>query len=247
MSSHEHLIHENDSAIETFDSDTDLDVSAKNLLIQHIENPKTMKKTSDSIYIYELFALSVFDFSIDIDFEIYTIDIETVIQFSVTKSKQKMQLSSFHDFALRNISFNWSRFCTSSINRRIFSISIFTIIVSNVTFDFIEIVKIVDIENIEFCEREQSFCFIDNFVSILNEISNIDFYEKKQFFCFVDFSVSISVDVISMSEHNDFYEKKQFCFFVDTVDIVDITIIIDVIVNIDAFTLTADMIKKKKI
>ena len=110
----EHLINENDFVIETFDFDIELNSSSKNSSIQHIENSETMKKifvsvfdfAFDSIYIYELFAFSVFDFSIDIDFDIYTIDIETIIQFLVISARRKMQLSSFRDFALRNISFN---------------------------------------------------------------------------------------------------------------------------------------------
>ena len=72
--------------------------------------------------------------------------------------------------------------------------------------------------NIEFCEREQSFCSVDYFV------------------------VSASIECI-VSKHSDFYEKEQFCFSVDvdTDDIVDV-----VVTRIDALTLTADMIKKKK-
>ena len=104
-SSHEHFINENDSIIEIFDSDTRIDASSKNFSIQHIENSETKKKISDSIYIYELFVLSVFDLSIDIDFDIYTID-TSVIQFSVASLRRKMQLSSFRDLALRNISFD---------------------------------------------------------------------------------------------------------------------------------------------
>ena len=108
--------------------------------------------------------------------------------------------------------------------------------------------------NIEFCEREQSFCFlvdviniiIEDFVFAFIEILNIDLFQKKQSlsFCFVDIIVSISVERV-LSEHNDFYERKQFCFSVD--DIVNIDDIVAVVVmNIDAFTLIVDMIKKKK-
>ena len=225
----EHLIHKNDFIIETFDFDIALNVFSKNSSIQHIENSETIKK--NSIYIYELFALFVFDFSIDIDFEIYTTDsvileiTYSIIQFFVTSFKRKMQLLSFRDFALRNISFDWNR-SIFFIDRRTFSIFI-CIIVSNVTFDSIEIVKIVDIENIEFCEKEQSFCFfvdviniiIDNFVSTFIEISDIDFYEKKQFFCFIEFFVSISIECV-VNENTNFYKKKQFCFFVDMIDVI---------------------------
>ena len=140
-----------------------------------------MKKISDSIYIYEFFAFFVFDFNIDIDFDIYTIDIETIIQRFVITFKRKMQLSSFRDFALRNISFNWNRSNINSIDCHIFSISI-CIIVSNVTFDFIEIANIENTVNTNFCEKKQFFCFVDIFVSIFIEISNINFYEKKSVF-----------------------------------------------------------------
>ena len=148
-SSLEHFTKQNNFVIETFDSDIELDAYSKNQLIQHIENLKTLKK--NSIYIYKLFALFVFDLIIDIDFEIYTIDIETIIQTSIASFRRKMQLSSFRDFALRNISFDWNRSNINFIDRRTFLISIciivssVTFIVSNVTIDFIEIAKIVEI------------------------------------------------------------------------------------------------------
>ena len=105
MSSLKHLMNMNDFDIETFDFDFAMNAFLKNSSSQHIENSKTMKKISDSICIYLLFALLVFDFSIAIDFEIYTVD-TSVIQFSVILSRRKLQLSSFRDLALRNISFD---------------------------------------------------------------------------------------------------------------------------------------------
>ena len=191
--SHEHFISENDFATQIFDSDIEIDAFSKNSLIQHIENSKTLKK--NSIYIYELFAFSVFDFNIDIDFDIYTID-TSIIQSSITSSRRKMQLSSFRDFALRNISFDWNRSNIDSIGRRTFSIFI-CITVSDV-FSIISNVIFIEIADIEFCEKKQSFCFID---------------------C----SVSLFIDCV-VSEHSDFYEKKQFCFFVDVDDTVDIVV-----------------------
>ena len=123
MSSLKHLMNMNDFAIETFDFDITLDAHSKNSSTQHIENSKTSKK--NSIFIYELSALFAFDLSIDIDIQIYTVDsiiskltysiIETFVMFF----RRKLQLSSFRDFALRNISFDWSRCCTNSINSRI--------------------------------------------------------------------------------------------------------------------------------
>ena len=79
MLSLEHLINENNSAIEAFDSVAEIDTSSKNSLIQHIENSKTLKKNS----ICELFAFFAFD-NIDIDFSVYTSDIEAIIQHFVT-------------------------------------------------------------------------------------------------------------------------------------------------------------------
>ena len=105
MSSLKHLMNMNDSAIETFDSDTAMNASSKNSSIQQIEYLKTTKKTSDSTYIYEFSALFIFDHDIAIDFEIYTVD-TSVIQSSVILSRRKLQLSSFRDLALRNISFD---------------------------------------------------------------------------------------------------------------------------------------------
>ena len=269
MSFFEYFINENDFAIEIFDFDIALNASSKISLIQHIENLKTLKK--NSIYIYEFSALFVFDFSIDIDFEIYTIDsiiITSINQIFVTSSRRKMQLSSFRDFALRNISFDWNRSCTNFIDRRIFSISI-CIFVSNVIFVsniiFVDTVNIefyekkqffcfidifvstfIEIVNIEFCEKKQLCCFIDDFVSISIEISDIDFFEKKQSmsFCLVESFVSVFIESV-VSENIDFYEKKQSCFSVD--DIVDIDEIDNVVVTrIDALALIVDMIKKKK-
>ena len=100
MSSFKHFMNMNDFAIEIFDSDIVLNAISKNSSIQQIENSETMKKTSDSIYIYEFFAFFIFDLSIDIDFEIYIIDIETVIQFFVASFK------SFRDITLRYESFD---------------------------------------------------------------------------------------------------------------------------------------------
>ena len=90
MSSLEHLINENDFAIETFDIDIEMNASLKNSLIQKIENFEISKK--NSIYIYELFALSIFNLNIDIDFDFYIIDIET-IKFLVMSFYVKKQTS----------------------------------------------------------------------------------------------------------------------------------------------------------
>ena len=79
----EHFINENNFAIETFDFVTEINTFSKNSLIQHIEHSETLKK--NSIYI-EFFAFFAFDFNIDIDFEIYTIN-------SIT-------YSNIHSFAL---------------------------------------------------------------------------------------------------------------------------------------------------
>ena len=161
MSSLKHLTDMNNSAIETFDSDIAMSAFLKNSSIQQIEDPETMKKTSDSIYIYELFALSVFDPSIDINFEIYTIDIEAVIQSSVAS------LRSFRDFALRHNSFDWNRCSTNFIGSRTSvsictSTSAVTSITSDVILDSIETVDTVDTD---FYEGEQSLCFsVDDIV-----------------------------------------------------------------------------------
>ena len=103
MSFFKHLMNMNDFDIETFDFDIAMSAFSKNSSIQHIQNSKTLKK--NSIFIYEFSALSVFD-SIDIDFNAYTIDIETVVQSFVTSFRRKLQLLSFRDLALRNISFD---------------------------------------------------------------------------------------------------------------------------------------------
>ena len=99
--------------------------------------------------------------------------------------------------------------------------------------------------NTEFCEKEQSSCSIDTSVSTSIEIVNIEFCEREQSFCSIDFFVSASIASV-VSEHSDFYERKQFCSSADTVDIVEIICFAVVVVNTDALTLTADMIKKKK-
>ena len=156
MSSLKHFMNMNDFAIEIFDFGIAMNAFSKNSSIQHIENSETLEK--DSIYTYELFALFAFDFSIDIDFEIYTMDIEAVIQRPVAS------LRSFHGLALRHNSFGWSRCSTNSIGSRT-SISIctstsaVTSTTSDVTLDSIEIVKIVNIVDTDFYGGEQSFCF----------------------------------------------------------------------------------------
>ena len=166
MSSLKHLMNMNDFTIETFDFDIAMNASLKNSSSQHIENSKTLKK--NSICIYEFSAFSVFDLSIDIDFEIYTIDIET-------------------------FSFGWSRCCTNSIDFR----NSISICISASTVTSIDAVNIefcekeqfcfinfsvsisVDVistnENIDFYEKKQSFCFRDYIISIaVDFVVNID-------------------------------------------------------------------------
>ena len=112
MSSLKYFMNMNDFAIETFDFDITLNAHSKNSSMQHIDDSKTLKKTFDSIYIYELSALLVFDFKIAIDFEIYTVNSITsnvtysIIEISVTSFRRKLQLSSFRDLTLRNNSFD---------------------------------------------------------------------------------------------------------------------------------------------
>ena len=98
MPSLKHLMNMNDSDIEIFDSDIAMNAFLKNSSIQQTENSETMKKNSALIF-YELSALSAFDLSIDIDFEIYTI-VTSVIQFPAASFR------SFRDLALRHNSFD---------------------------------------------------------------------------------------------------------------------------------------------
>ena len=90
MLSLKHLINENRSATGAFDSTTAIGASSKNSSIQHIEELETLEK--NSIYIYELSAFSAFDLSIDIDFEIYTIN--SVTYSSTHSSASSSSLSS---------------------------------------------------------------------------------------------------------------------------------------------------------
>ncbi|KAG7007188.1 hypothetical protein G7Y79_00011g030860 [Physcia stellaris] len=255
MSSLEHLTNEDNSVIGAFDSDTELGPPSKNPLIQHIEDSETMEKTSvsafdsasDSAYIYELPALPAFDLTIDIDFGTYTTDTEAVIhssiQATVTSPRRKMQLSPFRGLALRNTTFGWSRSISSSIDRRTSSISTCTT-TSDVTVDPIETAKTVDTADTEFCEGEQLSC---STMYPCTTISDTDFYEEEQSSCSIDCFVLASVDVISIvSEHSDFYGGEQFCSPADTVDIVEIICSAVVVVDTDALTLTAGMVKKKK-
>ena len=86
----EHFKNKNNSVIETFDSAIEIVAFSKNSSLLHIENLKTLKK--NSIYVYELFAFFAFDFNIDIDFEIYTIDSEII--YSSTQSSFTSFISS---------------------------------------------------------------------------------------------------------------------------------------------------------
>ena len=257
MSSLKHLTKQNDSTTEAFDSVIEIRASSKNPSIQQIENSKTLRK--NSIYIYEIFALFIFDLSIDIDFDLYIIDIEAIKSHATKQTICELSALSTFDLSIdvdfnffaidiETESFDWSRFCTSSISRCISSVSI-CISVSNVAFitsivTFIDTNVIsIEIMNKNFYERKQSssFCFIDSSVSTSIEIVDIEFCERKQSFCFIDSFVSTSIECV-VSENIDFYERKQFCFSVD--DIVDA--IATVVVYIDALILIADMIKKKK-
>ena len=79
----DYFINENISDIEIFNFVIEIITFSKNLSIHQIEHSKTLKKIS--IYI-EFFAFFAFDFNIDIDFKIYTIDsaiIYSNIQFSI--------------------------------------------------------------------------------------------------------------------------------------------------------------------
>ena len=83
MSFLEYFINENNFVIEIFNFDIKLRAFSKNSSLQHIENSKTLKKN----YVYDFFAFFVFEFNIDIDFEIYTIDSKIIysnIQFLIT-------------------------------------------------------------------------------------------------------------------------------------------------------------------
>ena len=192
MPSLKHIMDMNDPAIEAFDSGTAMNAPLKNPSSQHTADSETLEK--DSICTYELSALSAFD-SIDIDFSAYTIDIDAVNQAPVMLSRRKLQLSPFRDLALRNISFGWSRCCINSIDSRISSISICTSvsnvasIISNVTsVSTVTAIECNTIVNIEFCEREQLFCFsvklsVSSVVECTTE-SNTKFYGEKQSFCF---------------------------------------------------------------
>ena len=249
MPSHEHLTHEDGSAIETFDSDTALGAPSENPLTQHIEDLETLEK--DSVYIYELPAIPAFDLSIDIDFAAYTTDsvvTNSVIQAPVTSPRRKMQLSPFRGLALRNKSFGWSRSSNSSIGRRTSSISTCTTISSDVTLNSIETAKTEDIVDTDCYEGEQLSCSmmypsVPTSIEYITE-SGTNFYEEEQSCCFDKSFVSVSVDCV-VSEHSDFYGGEQYCSPVD--DTVDIDDIVDVIViRTDAHTLTAGMVKKKK-
>ena len=244
--SHEHLTGEDSSATQAFDPDTELGPPSKNPLIQHIEDSETLEK--NPVYIYELPALPAFDLTIDIDFGTYTTDTEAVIQRPVTPPRRKMQLSPFRGLALRNKSFGWSRSCTtSSISRRTSSISTCTT-VSDVTFGSIETAKTQDTVNTEFCEGEQLSCST-MYPSVSHSIeyttgSGTNFYEEEQSCCSDKSVVSASIECI-VSEHSDFYGGEQFCSSVD-VDTDDIVCSAVVVVDTDALTLTAGMVKKKK-
>ena len=170
MSFFKHFMNMNDSVIETFDFDIVMNAFSKNSSIQHIENSKTLKKNSIYIF-YELFAFSVFDFNIDIDFQIYTIDIET-------------------------FSFDWNRCCIDFIEFNIFStsicifVSIVNVIISNVIFE---------IMNAHCYEKKQMFCSTMYFsVSTIIEcttVMNTNFYEEKQF-CFLVDTNAICIVVV---------------------------------------------------
>ena len=76
----EHLTNEDNSATGAFDSATEIVASSKNSSIQQTEHSEALEKDSAHI---ELPALFAFDLSIDIDFEVYTIDSVT---YSSTQS-----------------------------------------------------------------------------------------------------------------------------------------------------------------
>ena len=207
MSFLKHFMNMNDFVIESFDFDIAMNAISKNSSIQQIENSETTKKISvsifidfisDSICIYELFAFFVFDHNIDIDFQIYTIDIET-------------------------FSFDWSRCCINFIDSNIFSISIcifvsiVIVIISNVIF-ISDVIS--EITTIDFYEKKQflSFCFVNisvsTYVDVIFTDENTNFYERKQSFCFRVYIISIAVYIVVVVENID-----AFILIVDLINI----------------------------
>ena len=265
MPSHEHLTEQDGSAIEAFDSDTELGAPSKNSLIQHTEDSETMEKTSvsaltdsasylsDSAYTYELPALPAFDLNIDLDFDFCTIDTETVKPHAKEQTTCELPALStfdlsidvdFNSFAIdtKTESFGWSRSCTSSISRRTSSVSTCTTSIDT---------DVTSIETMDknFYEGEQVLCsWIEPAVSAsieyITETTDKNFYEEEQSSCSVDSFVSASIECV-VSENTNFYGGEQsFCSPVDDI-VIDIAIATAVVVDTDALTLTASMIKKK--
>ena len=204
ISSLKHFMNMNDFAIKTFDSDIAMNTSLKNSSLQHIENSKTLKKNSIHIF-YELFSLSAFDLCIDIDFQIYTIDIET-------------------------FSFDWNRSCNNFIDSRIFSIAI-CVFVSNVVticenIDFYEkkqlfcstryffvstITECITVSNTNFHEKKQFFCFNVDVVVVVENIDAfiliVDLINITMNFVWISF-LNFIENVISKSKHKKLSKMK---------------------------------------
>ena len=195
----ENFTNENNFAIETFDFVIEIDTSSKNSLIQHIEHSKTLKK--NSIYI-ELFALSAFDFNIDIDFEIYIIySIISAITYSSTHSHASF--SSFSSFSSFISSITLQVDETISYHEKKQSSTCFVERIDE--YDKEIIAKIYHaISNYE--KKQSSTCFVDYATSN---------YEKKQFStCFVECHTNSKLQVI---ENTFCYEEKQNICFVNTI------------------------------
>ena len=177
MSSFEHFINENSSAIETFDFDIKINTFCKNSLIQHIENAKTLKIDS----IYELFAFFIFDFSIDIDFEIYTIDLVTysnIQSFSSSISSITLQvIEATSNYEKKQFSTCFVDHATSCYKKKQFSTCFVEWTTSKKNRKNVY-------HTISNYEREQfSTCFVDYIISC---------YEKKQIICFANIVNTIS-------------------------------------------------------
>ena len=266
ISSLEHLTEQDDSTAEAFDSTTATGESLKNPSIQHIEDPETMEKTSksaftdsasESAYIYKLPALPAFDLSIDIDFDPVKTHTKEQIPCETTcelPAFPAFDLSIDIDFEAYTTdteteSFGWSRSCTGSISHCTSSVSTCTSVsdVDSITSIVTSIdtdVTSINVMNKDFYEGEQLSCFpmypSTGSASLkYTTESDPNFYEGEQSSCSVESSVSASIECV-ISEDTDFYEREQFCSPVD-IDDVDV-----VVTRIDAFILTAGMVKKKK-
>ena len=228
----EYFINENNFDIEVFYFAIEIITSSKNSSIQQIEHSETLKK--NSIYI-ELFAFSVFDFNIDIDFEIYTID-STIIY-----SSTQFSIASFSSF-ISSITIQIVETITNYEKKQFICFAN-----SSTTLQVIE--KTSNYERKQFNYFANISASISTCTSLISSITiqvveKTSYYEKKQIICFTN--IVVIADIMTTKSENVTTTKHTVTKSITKIDVtkfvVNHVLLVNCLIWIQHFTLQFCMI-----